>query len=456
MRVLQSWYEQQNTLFGAQKNFMMEIEFLASVGDDIARVAFREPYPISAFRSTRPVGDFQYQPLSADLEGILRARGDQYLNVLASGGTFVAYEAGSFFPMGTGSRHALLAGGRVLLDTAKGVEYGHTAALGNDGASLGLKNAFRIHSSAKRYATETLHFEDDEGARANQWMLWPAVVGFSFTAKCWGLVLVAETQPIAFRRDAFDKLVLAPEKKEVIRAAVRFNGMLDAQGSAEDIVAGKGGSTIFLLHGPPGCGKTVTAEAIAEMLEMPLYVVTAGDLGVTAAEVEKKLSEVLRLCSEWNALTLIDEADTFLETRSTQELQRNAIVCAMLRLLEYHQGFLFLTTNRAANIDPAVRSRITVSLRYTALDAAGRAAVWANFVPEVDCAPLARFPLHGRQIKSCVRLAQALGAERKEALSLQMLERAVELVGDFGADSGADLQDEGAVEFFHTSRLAAS
>ena len=167
---------------------------------------------------------------------------------------------------------------------------------------------------------------------------------------------------------------------------------------------------------------------------------------MTAAEVEKKLSEVLRLCSEWNALTLIDEADTFLETRSTQELQRNAIVCAMLRLLEYHQGFLFLTTNRAANIDPAVRSRITVSLRYTALDAAGRAAVWANFVPEVDCAPLARFPLHGRQIKSCVRLAHALGAERKEALSLQMLERAVELVGDFGADSEADLQEEGPAQ----------
>ena len=52
--------------------------------------------------------------------------------------------------------------------------------------------------------------------------------------------------------------------------------MLDAQGVREDIVAGKGGSTIFLLHGPPGCGKTVTAEAIAEMLEMPLYVVTGG------------------------------------------------------------------------------------------------------------------------------------------------------------------------------------
>ena len=62
MTVLQSWYEQQNTLFGPQKNFMVEIEFLASVGDAIARVAFRDFF--SAFRSGRPVADLPYQPLS--------------------------------------------------------------------------------------------------------------------------------------------------------------------------------------------------------------------------------------------------------------------------------------------------------------------------------------------------------------------------------------------------------
>ena len=41
---------------------------------------------------------------------------------------------------------------------------------------------------------------------------------------------------------------------------------------------------------------------------------------------------------------------------------------------------LFLTTNRAGNIDPAVRSRITVALRYSALDRAGRAEVWRNLL----------------------------------------------------------------------------
>ena len=46
-------------------------------------------------------------------------------------------------------------------------------------------------------------------------------------------------------------------------------------------------------------GKTLTAEAISELLKKPLYVVTAGDLGITAAEVEKSFGGVLDLCSTW-------------------------------------------------------------------------------------------------------------------------------------------------------------
>ena len=43
-------------------------------------------------------------------------------------------------------------------------------------------------------------------------------------------------------------------------------------------------------------------------------------------------------------------------------------------------GILFLTTNRASNIDPAVRSRITVALHYEPLSRSGREAVWANLL----------------------------------------------------------------------------
>jgi MoxR-like ATPase len=80
-------------------------------------------------------------------------------------------------------------------------------------------------------------------------------------------VLVSGIESIQFNDRAFDQLVLAEERKQMIRALVRFGGDSDY----EDIIAGKRGGSVFLLHGPPGVGKTLTAEAIAEVLHRPLY-----------------------------------------------------------------------------------------------------------------------------------------------------------------------------------------
>lgn len=197
-------------------------------------------------------------------------------------------------------------------------------------------------------------------------------------------------------------MVLAPDKKELIRAVARNaggsaredddddddEGENDHEEAGLDVVANKGGASIFLLHGPPGCGKTLTAEAIAELLRKPLYIVTAGDLGITAAEVEKTLRAVLDLCQTWDALVLIDEADIFLEARTSIEIQRNALVCVMLRLLEYYSGCLFLSSNRSAGgIDAAIASRITVMLGYPPLDPTGRSTVWKNLIELVPLQP---------------------------------------------------------------------
>ena len=53
---------------------------------------------------------------------------------------------------------------------------------------------------------------------------------------------------------------------------------------------------------------------------------SASELGETAAEVEESLGQVLELTSKWNAILLLDECDMFLEARSTADIRRNRLV----------------------------------------------------------------------------------------------------------------------------------
>ena len=57
-------------------------------------------------------------------------------------------------------------------------------------------------------------------------------------------------------------------------------------------------------------------------------------------------------------MLLLDEADVFLEKRDLRDVHRNAMVSIFLRLLEYHSGIMFLTTNRLETIDSAFDSRV--------------------------------------------------------------------------------------------------
>ena len=157
-----------------------------------------------------------------------------------------------------------------------------------------------------------------------------------------------------------------------------------------------------------------------------------GELGTDPTTMEQRLGEILALCAGWDALTLIDEADVFLEKRSTSDILRNAMTCVMLRLLEYHQGILFLTTNRVTEFDPAVESRVTVALKYNQLTEAARSQVWKNMIARVSCpigpidyVKLGEYVLNGRQIKNSVRLAVALSLDAQKPLDQECLDETV-------------------------------
>ena len=177
-----------------------------------------------------------------------------------------------------------------------------------------------------------------------------------------------------------------------------------------------------MLHGNPGTGKTLTSEAIAELLHRPLYSISVGELGTSTTDLEHNLSQILDISSVWNAVILIDEADIFLERRSEHDIARNALVGIFLRLLEYHTGVLFLTTNRVKNFDQAFHSRISVALKYPDLDEQARAQIWATFfdfagirnIPQDALSELAKHEINGRQIKTTIRLAKALASSQGE------------------------------------------
>jgi len=143
---------------------------------------------------------------------------------------------------------------------------------------------------------------------------------------------------------------------------------------------------ILLLCGPPGVGKTLTAESVAEEMKVPLFMMSAGDLGLDPRHVESKLQGILDMCTRWGAILLLDEADVFLEQRSLHELERNKLVSVFLRVLEYYEGIMFLTTNRVETFDPAFQSRIHISIDYPELSSDSRRLVWANFLKQHDVA----------------------------------------------------------------------
>ncbi|KAJ8127181.1 hypothetical protein O1611_g6455 [Lasiodiplodia mahajangana] len=178
------------------------------------------------------------------------------------------------------------------------------------------------------------------------------------------------------KKMGFDDLKIDPENKDLIQSLVvsHFQKKKETEHNTElrmgqDIIEGKADNLIILLHGVPGVGKTATAEAVADANQKPLFPITCGDLGLEPSQVEAKLGHIFQLANRWNCILLLDEADIFLADRKLDNLSRNALVSVFLRILEYYNGILILTTNRVGTIDEAFESRIHIMLYYPRLSA---------------------------------------------------------------------------------------
>ncbi|KAL8918837.1 MAG: hypothetical protein Q9208_007094 [Pyrenodesmia sp. 3 TL-2023] len=295
----------------------------------------------------------------------------------------------------------------------------------------------------KKYDVLGPETEPDELAK----LLCPQIVhGYCMRDKVWKKLNVTQLRPVNFRKNAWERLVLDEEYKDIVQAMV--SSYVDRTTGLDDLIAGKGAGLVTLLHGPPGTGKTLTAECVAESFGKPLYQVTCGEIGTHSSMLEERLEEIFDDAVTWGAILVLDEADVFLQERDYENLERNALVSIFLRTLEYFNGILFLTTNRVGTFDQAFQSRIHITLGLPILDQPRRTEVWLLFLHELGktqrltteqlhdlqsqaTAVWSRQGLNGRQIRNSVRTALLVAEKKGEVVGKKHFDTVLRIGREF-------------------------
>lgn len=122
--------------------------------------------------------------------------------------------------------------------------------------------------------------------------------------------------------------------KEILMDLVRSHAsasVMDRENRSQlevnDIIPGKGKGLVILLYGrvlsaleqlltlrsltssfipgPPGVGKTLTAETISTATRKPLFSVSVADVGTDPKKVEGNLDKIFALATKWQAILLM-------------------------------------------------------------------------------------------------------------------------------------------------------
>jgi hypothetical protein len=118
----------------------------------------------------------------------------------------------------------------------------------------------------------------------------------------------------------------------------------------------------------------------------------------------------------------------------------------LLRILEYFEGTMILTTNRVQTIDAAFKSRIHLSFTYPPLSAKSRSGLWETFIVKGAAEQRPRWldakflkeiseeEVNGREIKNIVRVAHALAVDDKRSMRAKDILQGLQYLKDFERD----------------------
>ena len=173
----------------------------------------------------------------------------------------------------------------------------------------------------------------------------------------------------------------------------------------------------LLLFGPPGCGKTMSAVAVACDLGLPLLLVRLDSLlGSYLGNSAKNLRRVFDNALSKPCVLLLDEFDAVAKMRDdAQEVgEVKRLVGSLLQNFDRVQGqqIIIAATNHHHMLDPAIWRRFDVTLRLDNPSEAQIAGIVASIVPkgslskiEVDAVAVLSRGMSGSDVTSIVKRA---------------------------------------------------
>ena len=234
-----------------------------------------------------------------------------------------------------------------------------------------------------------------------------------------------------------DERLILPKKqelqfKEQLAAMTSLTKVHYSWGTAR--AWNEGGITV-LFAGPPGTGKTMAAEIMAQQLRLPMYRVDLSQVvNKYIGETEKNLKRIFDAAEISDMVLFFDEADSLFGKRTdvndSRDRYANLEVSYLLERMERFKGLGILATNRKRDLDEAFMRRIRYIIDFPVPDELQRVDIWKQVIPrdvaansKIDTAFLARqFPLSGGHIRSIVFnacLQSAHGQHGKKELHMR-------------------------------------
>ncbi len=239
---------------------------------------------------------------------------------------------------------------------------------------------------------------------------------------------------------ALDEVILSTATRRAIDDAlleVRHKNLLFRRWGLEKIVRKKKGLAL-LFAGPPGTGKTMTAEAMAKEVGKPLLVVNYAQLeNMWVGETEKNIEAVFKAAEAKDAVLFFDEADAVFHRRGmTSAPWTNRDVNVLLHHLENAGGIVILATNMGKVLDRALDRRIDIAVEFGMPDADMRRRIFERLLPpkapvakDIDFAALAKkYALSGGSLLNVVRQAMrnSLRRGRRHRITMEDFVKAAE------------------------------